>query len=58
LALVAIDTEPATSKELDVSAAASQITCNFVFNRPQALLRLLIAAAFARASALLLAPQA
>jgi hypothetical protein len=58
LSRVAFDTEPAASKELDVSAATSQIDRNFIGDLLQALLRLLIAAAFARASALLLAPHA
>jgi hypothetical protein len=62
LAWVALDSEPAASKKLDVSTADSQVTCNGTLREinPQALFpsRPLIALAFARASALLEAPHA
>lgn len=63
LAWVALDTEPARSKELDVTAAASQRTSGFLIKLLQSffflfLSRSLIFAAFALASALLLAPHA
>jgi hypothetical protein len=64
LSCVAFDTEPARSKELDVTATASQIESGLSLDRLQDsffflfLRRSLILEAFALASALLLAPHA
>jgi hypothetical protein len=53
-----VDPKPPSSKELNISSTFCEVVRDLVANLLQALLRLLIAFAFARASALLLAPQA
>lgn len=58
LSRITFDSQPSICKELNVVAAPGEVKGNCAVDLLQALLRLLIAAALARASALLLAPQA